>query len=189
MQLQVQKLTWLTILLSAVVLGSTGCSRVQANVEAFSSLPLSGALKSIHVKTYPESLNSSLEWKAYRKIFEQAFEERDYVIVPDEESADYVAFVEYDLAGAGQEETTRTIPIQIGDSVTFLSKKVSDDVYRRTILMVIFTKDMDSVYEGRVVSKGTCGSLSQVMHELVEALFEKFPRGSGKVRIFGNFDC
>lgn len=189
MLLQTQKFL-LFLFLLAVIYGLTGCARIQANVSAFSTLPLSGALRSMHVMALPESVNSTLEWAAYKKIFEQAFEEKDYTIAPDKESADYVAVVEYDLVSAGHVETTETTPVTIGDSVRYLSTKRFHDVYRRTLFMTILAReDMDVVYEGRVASKGDCGSIPEVMHELVEALFKKFPRGSGKVNVFGDFNC
>lgn len=177
------KICVMVLALLVSVSSLTGCGMIKANVSAFSTLPLSGALKSIHVMSATDSADSSLEWAAYKKIFEQAFEEKDYVIAPDEKSADYVAIIEYDLVGAGRDTTA----MLIGDMV----HTTSHGVYRRTVFMEILSgDDMGVVYEGRVVSEGKCGALPEVMHELVEALFRKFPRGSGKVTVhFADFDC
>ncbi len=72
---------------------------------------------------------------------------------------------------------------------------VTSDVYTRKLAIDIVTSDTlnsekpDKVYEGRVTSKGSCGAIAEVMDEMLEALFSKFPNGSGLVEVPGTFNC
>ena len=47
----------------------------------------------------------------------------------------------------------------------------------------------ETVYEGRVSSKGRCGLLPEVMDEMIEALFQDFPHSSGRVVITADTNC
>ena len=73
--------------------------------------------------------------------------------------------------------------------------------YNRNLAMdIVITKTLndkfpEKIYEARLTSRGSCGILSQVMDEFIEALFEDFPGKSGeakKIVISGEkvkFDC
>ncbi len=70
------------------------------------------------------------------------------------------------------EKFTRNIAIDIVDRKTMKNKKPV------------------KVYEGRVRSAGTCSIFNQVIDEMVEGFFLKFPKGSGKVTVYGDdIDC
>ena len=74
---------------------------------------------------------------------------------------------------------------------------ISGELFRRNIAIdIVDRKTLKSekpvkVYEGRVRSAGSCSQMNQVIDEIAEAFFQKFPNGSGKVEITQNIiiDC
>ena len=72
---------------------------------------------------------------------------------------------------------------------------VSGEQFSRNIAIdIVDRKTLKSekpvkVYEGRVRSAGTCSQMNQVIDELVQGFFQKFPNGSGAVTVEGIFDC
>jgi hypothetical protein len=62
--------------------------------------------------------------------------------------------------------------------------------YTRTVAINIFDKTTDKkIYESKATSTGKCGVIGEVIDEIAEAMFQKFPSGTGKVTVEGNFDC
>jgi hypothetical protein len=47
----------------------------------------------------------------------------------------------------------------------------------------------EKVYEGRLKSTGYCGSIGEVIDEMIDALFIKFPSGSGRVTVPSVVNC
>ena len=47
----------------------------------------------------------------------------------------------------------------------------------------------DKVFEAKAVSKGTCGSMSEVIDEIFTGVFQQFPNTRGLVEIPGEFNC
>jgi hypothetical protein len=45
------------------------------------------------------------------------------------------------------------------------------------------------IYESKATSTGSCGLIGEVIDEIAEAIFQKFPSGSGQVKIEGKFNC
>ena len=89
--------------------------------------------------------------------------------------------------------TSYTMPTYgvVGSSTS----SVQSTVYKRQLAIDIVeasSVDADNpskVYEGRLNSAGSCGAMTEVMDELIEALFIKFPNDSGRVVVEGKFDC
>ena len=81
----------------------------------------------------------------------------------------------------------------VGSSTSVISR----ELFRRNIAIdIVDRKTLKSkkpvkVYEGRVRSAGSCSQMNQVIDEIAEAFFQKFPNGSGKVVITqgGNYNC
>lgn len=78
------------------------------------------------------------------------------------------------------------------------SSTVTRTIYRRNIAIDIVdrqsleTGSPRKLYEGRVVSSGSCSSLAAVFDRLNEALFQDWPGASGSTRtvdIDGNINC
>jgi len=72
---------------------------------------------------------------------------------------------------------------------------ISGERFRRNIAIdIVDRKTLKSekpmkLYEGRVRSAGSCSQMNQVMDEMVQGFFQKFPNGSGKVVIPSVADC
>ena len=74
---------------------------------------------------------------------------------------------------------------------------VSGEQFSRNIAIdIVDRKTLKSekpvkVFEGRVRSAGSCSQMNQVIDEIAEEFFQKFPNGSGKVVITegANYDC
>lgn len=75
----------------------------------------------------------------------------------------------------------------------YQSSSTTSRVYKRVIALNMFdvsklnenrpeTYTAAKVYEGRVVTDGKCGSMSEVIDIMLDAMFEEFPGESGKVR-------
>ena len=64
-------------------------------------------------------------------------------------------------------------------NVTTYTRNLAMDIVIRESLN---TKTPKKVYEARVISKGSCGQIAQVMDEILEALFQEFPGESGRAR-------
>lgn len=67
--------------------------------------------------------------------------------------------------------------------------------FKRNLAIDIVTKDTlnssspEKLFEGRLISSGSCGILGDVIDEMIDALFLKFPSGSGRVTVPGTFNC
>ncbi len=67
---------------------------------------------------------------------------------------------------------------------------VTSEIFGRNIAIdIVERKTRKKVYEGRLRSSGPCSQMNQVIDELVEGFFQKFPDGSGRVEVAGTFDC
>ncbi len=75
------------------------------------------------------------------------------------------------------------------------ARTVNVTTYSRNLAMDIVTSESlklggsEKVYEGMLISRGSCAGMNEVIDELIEALFTKFPNGAGRVEVPGTFDC
>lgn len=74
----------------------------------------------------------------------------------------------------------------------------SQTTYARAIALDIVnipktkTAPIQPIYQGRVISRGTCGAIAEVFDEMLEIMFKNFPGESGKsktLEVSGNFNC
>lgn len=62
--------------------------------------------------------------------------------------------------------------------------------YTRTVFIDVFEAETEQkVYESSAVSSGSCGIISEVIDEIAEAIFSKFPAGSGRVTVPAESNC
>ena len=79
--------------------------------------------------------------------------------------------------------------------VGYSTSTVQYTTYKRQLAVDIVeastveTNNPIKVYEGRLSSIGSCGAMSEVIDELIQALFVKFPNDSGKVEVKSETDC
>lgn len=113
----------------------------------------------------------------------------------------------YGQTGGGYTTHTGTVTSSYGSYGTFYGSSytmptygiVGTDVssydvttYKRALSVNI--EDLEGgerVFEGSLSSKGTCGNISIIFPYLAEAMFEKFPDGTGRVDLTydGNLNC
>ena len=70
----------------------------------------------------------------------------------------------------------------------------NDTVYTRFIALDIYDLESsgtkpEKIFESRLTSVGTCGSIAQVIDELLQTLFSNFPYTTGRIDVEGEFDC
>ncbi len=72
---------------------------------------------------------------------------------------------------------------------------VSREIFTRTIAVDVVQWDNQNqelgnkVYESNLRSVGTCGLMVEVMDELIQGFFQKFPHSSGQTNVSANIDC
>ena len=76
----------------------------------------------------------------------------------------------YGIVGMSTNTVTRTI----------YTRNIAIDIAERASLN---TAQPVKVYEGRLTSTGSCSQIPEVIDELIEAMFRKFPDGAGKVSV------
>lgn len=77
--------------------------------------------------------------------------------------------------------------------VAYETSTTSTTVYTGHLNIDMFEVDTDGlgekVFEAKLLSRGNCGRLSEVMDELIESIFLDFPNTNGKQQLQGEFDC
>ncbi len=97
----------------------------------------------------------------------------------------------YDGGNGSYSGTNYTMPTYEVEGSSISSAQST--LYKRHLAIDIVeasTLDTDNprqVYRGRLTSSGRCGAMNEVMDELIEALFSKFPSRSGRAIVGANF--
>ena len=62
--------------------------------------------------------------------------------------------------------------------------------YTRTVAINLVEKGSNKkLFEGKVTSTGACSMIGEVIDEIAESMFQKFPSGSGRVVVKSEADC
>jgi len=154
------------------------------------------------------SMNTDLECRTYKKLFENELEKLNYVIVDDPVEADFLFEFEY-----GINERVKLINYPIykyirkGDNIIYEKKRdnfefriktksprrkifigyktLRDVIYHRYLNVDIFSSDNRlKVYQGKVESEGKINSLPYVMNGLAHSLFIDFPGNSSSINTY-----
>ncbi|WP_419905024.1 hypothetical protein [Kiloniella sp.] len=110
------------ILLSFFILTACEYPRIISDRTTFHQLGTSSS-QSVFIVGYPEEVNGTLEFAAYKKLFEQEFLNNGYLVTNDLSASDYTAFVSYGIDG-GKTSThsgSRSIYGQTGGGTTYHS--------------------------------------------------------------------
>ena len=147
--------------------------RLVAAITSFSNLPEDIEGKSIHIAPFDQKNNSSLEWKTYKKKIEHGFEKAGFVILSEDVAA-YIASIAYGINEKKDPSNNASVEFKRFFEVNIHQRGENTDL---------------RVYEGKLVSTGSCGIINEVIDEIIEAFFMKFPKESGKVTVPGIYDC
>ena len=154
---------------------------------------------SVYVSHKDIELNDDLEFKTYKEIIEQNFENLNYSITNQYEDADYLVEIDY---GIDYQESYSNYPVyryvKPKEKTIFESKKnnfefkiqtkapsgrilvgyrtFKDSFYSRHLYMDIYSIDTNQkIYQGKADSDGKIKSLPYVINGLAYALFNDFP--------------
>ena len=154
------------------------------------------------------SMNTDLEYRTYKKLFNNELKERNYVIVDDRDEADFILEFEY-----GIDERVKSINYPVyrytrkDDNIIYQKKRDNfefkikttsprkriligyktfrDVTYHRYLNVDIFSSDnLLKVYQAKVGSEGKINSLPYVMNGLVHGLFIDFPGNSSSINLY-----
>lgn len=188
----------------------TGCATIKGTMTTFHRLgnePIKG--KSLALVVVPEAKANTLEWENIRKKFQYKFTNVGFLATAEPSTADYIGFISYGIDDGSQ--TVASVPIfgTSGGSRTtsgyvggtpFVantysmptfgvvgSATTSQTIYRRVIQIDIVsgnsirTGTPKKLYEGKLISNGSCGSVAGVLDDLLAMIFESnWPDEDGK---------
>jgi len=209
----------LLLMFAMALTGCGYSSFVVSSVESYSQLPEIVAGSTIHLVPASPVDGSSLQWKAFRKKFEAGFIEKGFVISDASSATyiasiaygidggttkeELVSKPVYGQTGGGtvthkNENGWIVGTSQVEPSYGVVDTKlvnVSRTNYRRYLSVGITEKSRleggarQKVYEGRLNSIGSCSIMNEVIDEIIEGFFMKFPKESGTVAVKGVYDC
>lgn len=197
----------------------SGCltPRITGQVQSFSVEEAFEDAPRVYVTSGSGLTDNSLEFQSYRDLLVTHLQDAGMQPVTSIKDAYLIAELSYEIDEGSTVIETRESPRhfypygfygvgssrshrQVGANVTFpltSSERttIRRDVYTRTVSLTFLRKDdsrnlnPEHVYEGKIVSKGSCPLLSQVMPEMLEGLFLNFPNTSGAVEIESLQSC
>ncbi len=184
------------LIMCALLLTACATPQVITKITTFHQLTIAPGA-TISVIPVDVGQQRSLEYAAYRPKLEQRLAGAGFT-VRDGGDTEYTATLKYTI-NTGEAVTSveggtgygKVGVDQSGNAVYGAVPTVSSTtytIYTRTISLLIDRQNAPGgagavrVYEGRAVSKGTCGSLLPVIEEILEAIFQEFPGENGSTR-------
>jgi hypothetical protein len=187
---------------------STSNNFVRGNIESFKNFEdtLEGF---IFIEASSEDKKGKLEFITYKNKFKNSLMDLGLQVTDELSNSDYVLFLDY---GIGNEQI-RTGSFSVptwgstgGGTTTFYgntaittpsygitgsrTQNYSYSQYPRFITVDIFTKESQKkVYEMTLKSSGSCGVISEVIDEFIEAISTGFPNNSGPFVVPAIFNC
>jgi hypothetical protein len=203
----------IAIVLGALVITAfVGCMSVQSDVESYSAISDEVSGKNVYITGFDNQNTQSLQWRRNASILAAVLAEKGLRISSSKSTADYIIYMGYGIDEGEVVKTQYAIP-QFGvtgysggyttgsmygstySSTTTLIPQYgitgystgtqSETVYTRTFAIDMLDRDNGSiVFEGRAVSRGSCGNFSGVAREIISATLSEFPAGhTGSVTV------
>lgn len=85
--------------------------KVVADRTIFHSLNLNNVSKKVFIQGYPEQVNQSLEFKNYKKMFEDKFLNNGYTIIDNKDLSDLTVFISYGIDDGKTTTQIDSVPI------------------------------------------------------------------------------
>ncbi|WP_169569876.1 hypothetical protein [Sneathiella limimaris] len=196
----------LSILCALTLLAGCAAPSLKGQVQSFTAPEKWDAGSSVYMTSGSTLTDNSLEFKSYRELLGRKLTAEGFSLSPTLGGSDLVAVLTYNTDdgvtvsevrdngrfyphayfGSGSRSffgATYYYPYPTRPAV------VARDIYSRTVDLKLYrmtdwkAEDLKPLYEGRIVSRGSCPLLSQVMPELLDGLFKNFPQTTGEVII------
>jgi len=189
-------------------------------LQSFSDLPVNWQSKTVGIAPYQGQDAKRLEWRSYAKLLEAKFRERGLRTVSGEsQKPDYIAFLGYGIDNGSTVTQSYSIPqwgvtgysggytsgyvdafgnysgtttlTPVYGVTGYSTGTTSSKVYTRSLSIDIRDRESgNNVWEGKVVSSGSCGALREVIDEMLLIAFEKWPlSGSGRYETPSTANC
>ncbi|MDA0765373.1 MAG: DUF4136 domain-containing protein [Verrucomicrobia bacterium] len=141
-------------------------SCTQSRVSRFHQLPPTGAGQTFSVFSARD--NSSLEFRNYAAQVAEHLTEYGWRPIQGGEKDDYKVGIHYWMGGDR---------VHLSGNANYVSSSTEHD---RFLVMMIWDKNKNQVFEGRVRSAGRSSDYAAVMPQMIDAMFAGFPGKSGK---------
>ena len=191
--------------------------RVTGQVQSFAQEAAFEDVSSVYITSGSGLTDQSLEFKSYRDLlsahllkagldpvkavkdadliaeFSYIVDEGSTVVETRENPRHFYPYGSYGIGSGGSHRhvgATFNFPLSSSQRTT-----IQRDVYTRTVSLTLLrtepreSADPERIYEGKIVSKGSCPLLNQVMPEMLEGLFSNFPNTSGAIEIESDKNC
>jgi len=119
---------YLTLLfLTSLLLSCQATPRVAADRTIFHNFNSNNQSRKIFIQGFPEQVDQSLEFKNYKRLFENNFLSNGFTIVDDKNSSDLTAFISYGIDGGKTTTHVGSMPIygSTGGGTTYHSGTLS----------------------------------------------------------------
>lgn len=151
----------------------------------------------IHLRPARKALEGTLEFRHISKVFASFLSQHGFKETSDESKAQYIGLINYGLVTDDVYSTPYelTVANEIGHSIVSEAteyilmpyKKRRDDKYTRVMELNIYDlkkdKNVQHIYQGKIVSKGKCGEIQRVSKNLIKMLFKKWPGKNGSKNV------
>lgn len=186
-----------------LLLSLAGCGGLTARVSSTGLLPAQAKGETVAVVAAHDVLSRSLFFKRTRAVIETELRAKGFTIVQAEDAPLYLALASYE-AGEGRMETFTTERLfpryvfrkDVGNVFVGYDRIVEVrqvETFGRQVSLVIERMDdpdgPQRVYEGTAESRGRCPNINEVAGVMYQALFQKFPGGSGRVTVESDVSC
>ena len=193
----------MTKFLGALILSVAAAScapSVRTNVAVTHMLPAPGAMRTVAIQPYNETVASAPDFQAYSARLAAHLQAKGYTVVAPAggPAPDYIAFFLYRIDGgtAVNQLEGRPAPAT-GTIITYGLRTAFSTSTRRIYMRAVTVEIVDRarfrpndsasylgarVYSGSVVSDGSCSTMAPVIDPMLTALFADFPGQSGGLR-------
>jgi hypothetical protein len=154
-----------------------------------------------------KGLEDDLVYKNYSKAVSQYLTNNGLTVVTDEKDLKYVAFLNYGFVSARSITVNRTVKIG-NKTIEFNSEDYTSGTpqgvvvrnaygivlgtnYDRVIELIMYDVSKEKptqIAQMKVISKGRCGQISQLITTLVPLLMENYPPKNGDAEKISNFE-
>ncbi len=202
--------------LTMVLLAGCAAPRLTAQVQSFSDPSALSGNPAVYITSGSTLTDKSLEFQNYKDLLAQRLVTARMRPVTQLEEADLVAELEYHIDegstvsmtterpqhfhpfgyyGVGSSGSRRGLGATFTFPITNERTTYSKQIYTRSVSLTLLQRESSHakepvrVFEGKIISRGTCPLLAQVMPEMLQGLFLDFPHTSGEVEIETEKGC